>query len=151
MGYNGVDLRVENGLVTVNDYLYSDTVDAHTWAEHSSVYDKSAYGPALDHVADCSKTVTVDADGQEVYDHDADPEFLQLRVTVKDYDRYTEEDAVGPNGESIKVRVYDTHEETRSNLGMKVAWLRQCVYELKQENETLKTRLAALEAAVQGK
>lgn len=29
---------------------------------------------------------------------------------------------------------------------MKVAWLRQCVYELKQENEQLKTELAAIKA-----
>jgi len=28
---------------------------------------------------------------------------------------------------------------------MKVAWLRQCVFELKQENESLKARLQALE------
>jgi ribosomal protein L29 len=29
---------------------------------------------------------------------------------------------------------------------MKVTWLRQCVYELKQENEELKAELAAIRA-----
>ena len=29
---------------------------------------------------------------------------------------------------------------------MKVVWLRQCVYELKQENEGLKAELAAIKA-----
>ena len=35
-----------------------------------------------------------------------------------------------------------------SHLEMKVAWLRQCVFELKQENEILKAELTKLKAAV---
>jgi hypothetical protein len=31
---------------------------------------------------------------------------------------------------------------------MKVAWLRQCVYELKQENQTLKDEIAKLKSVV---
>ena len=46
------------------------------------------------------------------------------------------------------MRIYETHQELRSNLSMKVAWLRQCVYELKQENQTLKDEIAKLKIAV---
>ena len=41
-------------------------------------------------------------------------------------------------------RIYQTHQELRTDLGMQVAWLRQCAYELKQENEQLKAELAAI-------
>ena len=68
-------------------------------------------------------------------------------MTVKDYDKYTEEKVWNEELQEYEpVRIYQTHQELRTNLGMQVAWLRQCVYELKQENQTLKTELAAIKA-----
>jgi len=154
VGFGGVDFRVGSGVVTVGNVatLYGDLyvgnkVDAHIYASHSAFYDKDAYGRALNYAEDCSKTVKINAQGQEEYNHEADPEFLKTYVTVKDYDKYTEEKVWNEELQEYEpVRIYQTHQELRTNLGMQVAWLRQCVYELKQENQTLKTELAAIKA-----
>jgi len=154
-----VDFRVVGGQVFVyNDLYVVGLVDCDDVVEHSSFYDASVHGRALDYVEDSSRTIDVGVDGRKQYNHEADPAFLQTRVMVKDYDSYAEEEFPGPTGQPVRVRVYATHEEVRSSLGMKVAWLRQCIYESKQENEALrqeidglKARLAALEAAVQNK
>jgi hypothetical protein len=151
-----VDFRVESDKVTVGDVSTKTGdldvgrfVDANDYLEHSSFYDKSVYGKALDYVQDSSNTTRLNADGQKEYNHEADPAFLTKSVTLKDYERYTEEEVWDETLEqNITVRKYETYEEPRSSLGMKVAWLRQCVYELKQENEMLKADLAELKAAV---
>ena len=134
-------------MVTVYDNLYvTYDVDANTYSEHSSFYDKGAYGRALDYAEDSSQTIMVNAQGRKEYDHEADPEFLKKWVTVKDYDQYTEEQVWNEETQEFEtVRTYETHQELRSDLSMKVAWLRQCVFELKQENDSLKARLQALE------
>ena len=44
------------------------------------------------------------------------------------------------------MRIYQTHQEPGTSLSMQVAWLRQCAFELKQENEQLKADLAAIKA-----
>ena len=156
VGFGQMDFRVEIGKVTVGDrdanegiLVVGNYVDANDYLEHSSFYDKDTYGNALDYSQDSSNTIKLNAAGQKEYDHEADPEFVQRWVTVKDYDTYTEEevwdDALQRN---ITNRIYQTHQELRSNLSMKVAWLRQCVYELKQENQTLKDEIAEIKAAV---
>ncbi len=142
-----VDFRVESGLVTVCDDLFvTHDVDANTYSEHSSFYDRDSYGRALDYARDSSETIRVNAQGRREYDHEVDPEFLKKWVTVKDYDQYTDEQIWNEETQEFEtVRTYETHQELRSSLSMKVAWLRQCVFELKQENENLKARLEALE------
>jgi len=138
------------GNSTVNGTLYVDgDVNADGYIEHSSFYDKDVYGTALDYSQDSSKTIKINAQGEKEYDHQADPAFLQRWVTVPDYEKYTKEKVW--NAELNKyetVRVYETREELTSDLSMKVAWLRQCVFELKQENEMLKAELAKLKAAI---
>lgn len=149
-----VDLRVEYGLVTVGNVaarsgnLYvGNKVDAHTYATHSSFYDKDTYGRALGYIEDCSKTITINAKGEKEYNHEADPEFLKTWVTVKDYDKYTDKKVWNEESQEYETeRIYETHQELRTDLGMQVAWLRQCAYELKQENEMLKAELAAIKA-----
>ena len=150
VGFGQKDFSVESELVTVHKNLHvTYDVDANTYSEHSAFYDKDTYGAALDYTEDSSKTIKVNADGETEYDHEADPVFLQKWVTVKDYDKYTEEDVWNEALEqNITRRTYQTHQELRSNLSMKVAWLRQCVYELKQENQTLKDEIAQLKVAV---
>ena len=107
------------------------------------------YGTALDPLEDSSKTIKLNPQGKKEYNHEADPVFLKKWVTVKDYDKYTEEevwdDVLKKN---VTERTYQTHRELRSNLSMKVAWLRQCVFELKQENQTLKGEIVKLKEAV---
>jgi len=141
-----VDFRVASGLVTVYDDLYvTNDVDADTYSEHSSFYDKDSYGRALDYARDSSETIKLGATGTKEYDHEADPEFLKKWVSVKDYDKYSDEQVWNEDTQELEtVRTYETHQELRSSLSMKVAWLRQCVFELKQENESLKAELAAL-------
>lgn len=103
----------------------------------------------MDYSQDSSNIIKVNATGQKEYDHEADPVFLQRWVTVKDYDNYTEEEVWDEVLEkNITRRTYQTHQELRSNLSMKVAWLRQCVYELKKENQILKDEIAQIKTAV---
>jgi len=159
IGYGGwsnpkVDFRVESGVVTVGNVaalsgnLYvGNKVDAHTYAYHSSFYDKDTYGRALGYIEDCSKTITINAKGEKEYNHEANPEFLKTWVTVKDYDKYTDKKVWNEELQEYEPeRIYQTHQELRTDLGMQVAWLRQCAYELKQENEMLKAELAKIKA-----
>jgi hypothetical protein len=149
-----VDFKVESGVVTVGnvatlsgDLYVGNKVDAHTYATHSSFYDKDTYGRALGYIEDCSKTITINAKGEKEYNHEADPEFLKTWVTVKDYDKYTDKKVWNEESQEYETdRIYETHQELRTDLGMQVAWLRQCVYEFKQENEMLKAELAAIKA-----
>ncbi|MCK4294025.1 MAG: hypothetical protein KAY65_12570 [Planctomycetes bacterium] len=70
-------------------------------------------------------------------------------VSVKHYDKYTDEYVWYEEFQEYElVRTYETHQELRSSLSMKVAWLRQCVFELTQENDTLKAELAAIKQQV---
>lgn len=174
----GADVIVQNGDLTVDDLevgddatvydylqasilfaygnsgiggdLYVDSyVNADYYLEHSSFYDKDVYGTALDYSQDSSNTIKVNAQGEKEYDHEADPVFLQRWVTVTDYKEYTEEEVWNAElNEYETVRVYETREELTSDLSVKVAWLRQCVFELKQENEMLKAELAKVKAAL---
>jgi hypothetical protein len=134
--------------LTVGDDLYVEgEVDADDYTEHSSFYDKELHGPALYYLADSSALITVNDQGIKEYNHPADPEFIQRWVEVKDYNNFTEEEVWNENlGRTIIQRIYETHEELHSSMSMKVAWLRQCVYELKQENDILKTELAQIKA-----
>lgn len=141
-----VDFRVESDLVTVTEDLYvGDTVDANAYLTHSSFYDNDTYGKALDYAEDSSKTIKVNAQGQKEYNHEADPAFLKKWVAVKDYDKYTDKQVWNEDLQEYEpVRIYETHQELRTDLGMQVAWLRQCVFELKQENQMLKDQLQTL-------
>ena len=154
-----VDFRVEHqaqqdAVVTVGDItnhngdLYvGHNVDANTYTTHSSFYDKDTYGRALNYTEDCSRTIKIGAEGGKEYNHEADPEFLKTWVTVKDYDKYTDKKVWNEESQEYEPdRIYETHQELRTDLGMQVAWLRQCVYELKQENDQLKAELAAIKA-----
>ena len=154
VGFGQKVFSVEAGVVTVGDEntLYGDlvvgqSVDANEYLEHSCFYDKVSYGRALDYAQDSSNTMRLNAEGQKDYDHEADPIFLKRWVTVKDYDGYSEENVWNAQLQEFEnIRTYKTHQELRSSLSMKVAWLRQCVFEMKQENETLKTEIGAMKA-----
>jgi len=144
------DFKVESGAVTVYGDLYvSGDVDADDYLEHSPFYDQQAHGSALAYLDDSSRTITRNDEGEKVYDHDADPTFLKKMANVKDYNTYTEEPRLEPRTNTIvKVRKYAVKQEVRGSLGMKVAWLRQCTYELKQENDALKAEIAAIKQAI---
>lgn len=154
VGFGQKDFSVQAGVVTVGDantlcgeLVVGQSVDANEYLEHSCFYDKGSYGRALDYAQDSSNTMRLNAEGQKDYDHEADPIFLKRWVTVKDYDDYSEENVWNAQLQEFEnVRTYETHQELRSSLSMKVAWLRQCVSELKQENETLKTEIGAMKA-----
>ncbi len=159
VGYGGeiawcVDFRVESGLVTVGNLtnnfgnLYvGNKVYAKGFILRSAFYDKDIYGKALDYIGDCSKTIKITSEGQKEYNHESDPEFLNVWITLTDYDKYTDTKVWNEKLQEYEPeRVYQTHKELGTELGMQVAWLRQCVYELKQENEQLKTELAAIKA-----
>jgi len=150
VGYGDVDLRVESDVVTMYDDAYvHGELSAEDVIDRSSFYDKDKYGTALGHVVDSSETIKVNDEGGKEYKHEADPVFLQRWITVKDYDKYTEEEVWNDELEIYEIRrIYETHEELGSSLSAKVAWLAQCVFELKQENEMLKAELAKLKAAV---
>lgn len=151
-----VDFRVEDGLVTVGDlpattgdlYVGLD-VYAKDFVARSPFYDKNIYGRALDYAEDCSRLIKVNADGTKEYNHEAEPVFLQKWVTLKDYDKYGEEEVWDDQLKMfITERNYETHQQLGTSLGAEVVWLRQCVYELKQETETLKSVLAAIKEHV---
>ena len=156
VGFGQKDFSVVSGLVTVGNAatLYGDLVvgryvDANDYLEHSGFYDKDTYGSALNYSEDSSRTIKLNAQGKKEYNHEADPVFLQKWVTVTDYDKYTEEEVWDDVlNKTITRRIYETHQELRSDLGMKAAWLRQCVFELKQENQMLKDEIARLKEAV---
>jgi len=150
VGFNDEDLRVTDDYVEVFGNLYvTGWVDGDEWLEHSTFYDKDTYGKALDYSEDSSETIKLNPQGEKEYNHEADPVFLQKWVTVKDYDKYTEEEVWDEVlNKTITRRIYETHQELRSNLSMKVAWLRQCVFELRQENQMLKDDIARLKEAV---
>jgi len=150
VGFNDEDLRVTDDYVEVFGNLYvTGWVDGDEWLEHSTFYDKDTYGKALDYSEDSSETIKLNPQGEKEYNHEADPIFLQKWVTVKDYDKYTEEEVWDEVlNKTITRRIYETHQELRSNLSMKVAWLRQCVFELRQENQMFKAELAKLKEAV---
>ncbi|MCK4293109.1 MAG: hypothetical protein KAY65_07915 [Planctomycetes bacterium] len=151
-----VDFRVESEFVTVGDpniyygeLVVGNNIDCNECIERSSFYDKNRYGRALDHLEDCSNTIKVNGEGKSEYDHERDPVFLKKWVSVKDYDKYTDEYVWDEELQEYEaVRTYETHQELRSSLSMKVAWLRQCVFELRQENATLKGELAAIKKHV---
>jgi len=156
VGFGQVDFRVESGKVTVGD-LSANTGDlyvgqyvyAKDYMYRSPFYDKDAHGRALDYSEDCSNTITLNAQGQKVYNHQADPVFLQTWITVTDYNNYTEEQVWNPDLEVYETRrTYQTHQELGGDLGMMVAWLRQCVYELKQENQALKDEIVRIKATL---
>ena len=150
VGFGQKDFSVESGLVRVyNDLYVTWDVDANTYSSHSTFYDKDTYGRALDYSEDSSRTIKLNAQGKKEYNHEADPVFLQKWVTVKDYNEYAEEEVWDDVlNKTITRRIYQTHQELRSNLSMKVAWLRQCVFEFKQENQMLKDEIARLKEAV---
>lgn len=132
------------GAVTESLFV-GEWVDADAYLEHSSFYDTELYGPALDYLADSSTIITLNNQGQKEYNHQADPVFLQRWVEVEDREKYTEVEVWDEERQKIVTeRIYETHEELHSSLSMKVAWLRQCVYELKQDNDTLKAELAQM-------
>lgn len=152
-----VDFRVEDGKVTIGHYTAEDpntyygdlvvgnNIDCNDITEHSSFYDRDKYDKALDYATDSSQTFRVSAQGEKEYDHEADPPFLKKWVTVKDYDRYSDEQVWNAELQDFEtIRTYETHQELRSSLGMKVAWLRQCVFELKGENDLLRAELAQI-------
>lgn len=151
-GLPKVDFRVESGLVTVGnlsvnagDLYVGQYVYAVDFIPRSPFYDKDTYGKALDYAEDSSKTIKVNAQGQKEYNHEADPVFLKKWVAVKDYDKYTDKQVWNEDLQEYEpVRIYKTHQELGTSLGMEVAWLRQCVYELKQENQMLKDQLQTL-------
>ena len=151
-----VDFRVESQWVTVGDpniyygeLVVGNNIDCNECIERSSFYDKNRYGRALDHLEDSSNTIKVNGEGKREYDHERDPVFLKKWVSVKDYDKYTDEYVWYEEFQEYEpVRTYETHQELRSSLSMKVAWLRQCVFELTQQNETLKAELAAIKEHV---
>jgi len=149
-----VDFKVESGVVTVGDLTTNSGdlyVGRYVYSKgcfgRSAFYDKDTYGRALDYAEDCSKTVKVTVEGSKVYNHEADPEFLKAWYPVKDYDKYTDTKVWNEQLQEYEPeRVYQTHQEPATHLDMEVAWLRQCVYELKQENGQLKADLAAIKA-----
>ena len=155
-----VDFRVEHGqegaVVTVGDMTSNPKtgdlyVGRYAWAvehkEYSCFYDKDIYGKALDYVEDISKIIKINSEGKKEYNHEADPEFLKAWITLTDYDKYTDKEVWNEQLQGYEPeRIYQTHQELGTNLSMKVAWLRQCVYELKQENGQLKAELGAIKA-----
>jgi hypothetical protein len=149
-GNQKVDFRVESGKATVYGNLYvSGWVDFDYYITHSVFYDKDKYGNALDYLEDSSKTIKVNAEGEKEYDHERDPVFLKKLVTETDYDKYTDKMVWNEQLQEYEpVRTYETHQELRSNESLKIAWLRQCVFELKQENEMLKAELGRVKQAV---
>jgi len=150
VGYFGEDFRVVSGLVTVHNNLYvNGWVSAEEVIDRSSFYDKDTYGRALDYLVDSSKTIKVNPEGEKEYNHEVDPEFVQRWITLKDYDKYTEEEVWDDLLEkAITNRIYETHQELGSSVTMKLSWLTQCVFELKQENQALKDDIAKLKDAV---
>jgi len=152
VGFGQKDFSVAAGVVTVGDVntlcgelVVGQSVDANEYLHHSCFYDKDRYGRALDHAQDSSNTIRLNGEGQKEYDHEADPIFLKRWVTVKDYDDYSEESVWNAQLQEFEnVRTYKTHQELRSSLSMNVAWLRQCIFELKEENESLKAELVGI-------
>jgi hypothetical protein len=155
-GNDKVDFRVESGLVTVGDVSTNDTnlyvtgwVSGEDLIDRSSFYDKDTYGRAPDYLVDSSNTIRLNAEGQKEYNNEADPEFVQRWITLKDYDKYTDEEVwIEELNETITRRIYETHQELGSSVTMKLSWLTQCVFELKQENQVLKDEIAKLKTAV---
>ncbi len=95
------------------------------------------------------RILTKNAKGQKEYNDEAGAAFLQDWVTVKDYDKYTDKKVWNEQLQEYEpVRTYQTHQELGTSLGAEVAWLRQCVFELTQENETLKAEIAAIKKHV---
>ena len=149
--YPGPDAYLDDvyaySLNVTTDLYVGGSVNADYYLEHSSFYEKDVYGEALDYLGDSSYTIKINAQGEKEYDHGADPVFLQRRCTVTEPDKYTEKKVWNEELNKYQtVRVHETREEWTSDLGMKVAWLRQCVFELKQENEMLKVELAKVKA-----
>ena len=128
-GNRKVDFRVANGTVTVGnvanktgDLYVGHRVDANEYVTHSAFYDKDTCGRALNYIEDCSRTIKINTDGGKEYNHEADPEFLKTYVTVTDYDKYTDEKVWNEELQDYEpVRIYQTHQELRTNLGMQVA------------------------------
>jgi hypothetical protein len=148
VGFGQKDFSVVSGLVTAYGNLYvNGWISGQDVIDRSSFYDKDKYGRALDHLQDSSATIKVNAQGERAYNHDADPEFIRRIITIPDYDKYTEEQ-VWDNELNCMVtrRNYQTRQELGSSSSAKMAWLTQCVYELKQENEGLKAEVAAIKA-----
>ena len=153
-GLSGVAFRVESGVVTVGnvatlsgDLHVGRDADANDFHTRCRFYDKDKYGKALDYLEDSSKTIKLTASGEKVYNHETDPEFLKTWITLKDYDKYTEQKVWNDELKDYEsIRIYQTHQEQGTSLSMQAAWLRQCVYELKQENDQLKAELAAIKA-----
>jgi hypothetical protein len=148
VGFGQKDFSVASGLVTAYGNLYvNGWISGQDLIDRSSFYDKDKYGRALEHLQDSSANIKVNAQGERVYNHDADPEFIRRLITIPDYDKYTEEQ-VWDNELNCMVprRNYQTRQELGSSSSAKMAWLTQCVYELKQENEGLKADLAAIKA-----
>lgn len=156
VGFDQKDFSVVSGLVTVGDVGTNDAnlyvtgwISGEDLIDRSSFYDKDTYGRALDYLVDSSKTMKLDAEGEKEYNHEADPEFVQRWITLKDYDTYTEEEVWDELlNQTITRRIYQTRQELGSSVTMKLSWLTQCVFELKKENQMLKAELAKLKAAV---
>ena len=148
VGYDQKDFSVVKGLVTAYGNLYANGwISGLDLIDRSTFYDRDKYGRALDYLQDSSTTVKVNAEGERVYNHEADPGFIQRWITVTDYDKYTEEQVWDKELNCmVPKRNYQTHQELGSSFSAKMAWLTQCVYELKQENEQLKAELAAIKA-----
>jgi len=126
-------------------------ISGETLIDRSSFYDKDNYGRALDYLVDSSRTIKLNAQGEKEYNHEADPEFVQRWINLKDYDKYTEEEVWDELlNRTVTRRIYQTRQELGSSVTMKLSWLTQCVFELRQENEMLKAEIAKLKEAVVG-
>jgi hypothetical protein len=148
VGFGQKDFSVVSGLVTAHGNLYTNGwISGQDLIDRSSFYDKDKYGRALEHLQDSSTTVKVNAQGERAYNHEADPEFILRWITIPDYDKYTEQQVWDDELNCMVItRNYQTHKEVGSSFSAKIAWLTQCVYELKQENEHLKAELAVIKA-----
>ncbi len=133
------------------------TVSAQVYVDRSTEYDKLKYGEASSYLNDVSlRTTTLDAKGTVVYNHTADPEFLQYsyqyqcNCTTKKVcedvwregtDPIKNQSFAGYVNECSNIETCQMCSGIGRDIGGSISWLRQTVYEQKVRIDTLELEL----------
>ncbi len=162
---NYTDLVINSSTVYITNVMSALTI-----VDRSTEYDKLRYGEASQYLNDVSsRTTTLDSKGDVVYNHEADPEFLQYSykydcncriekvckdIWVEDYNITT---GTYYNGRYMNAcheeEVCDTCNGVGRDIGATISWLRQVNYEqqqrinlLEQDNKLIKEELCKVNA-----
>ena len=142
--YDGTNLIIDSNLTGNGIAWFSSNISAKSYITRTSVYDKSK-GSALSKIKDADELVDINKKtGRREINHTAFYGFVKYNVT--DYSRPVFEMRYGDDGKGRLFATYPHKKiEQGVNLNSEINLLKQAIYELKQQNNLLNSRIKVLE------